>query len=151
LNNDQVSSGVWFLIGLAICLGSIQYRVGTPTSPGAGFMPILAGGAISFFSGVGFLHATLRKKRGEGWSSPLQGFRWKNALVILLSLLAYALLLVPLGFFLCTALFIAFLFRAIAPQRWPVVIGGALLSAIASYLIFGVWLKVQLPKGPFGI
>jgi len=146
-----VSSSIWFLIGLAICLGSIQYKVGTTSSPGAGFMPILAGAAISFFSVVGFLHATLRKRKGEGWSSPLHGIRWKNSLIILLSLLAYALLLVPLGFFLCTTLFLAFLFRAIVPQRWPLVIGGALLSAIISYLILGVWLKVQLPKGPLGI
>jgi hypothetical protein len=32
-----------------------------------------------------------------------------------------------------------------------VVIGVALLSAVASYLIFDIWLKAQLPKGPLGI
>lgn len=151
MNNDQVSSGLWFLVGLAVSLGSIQYKVGTPSAPGAGFMPILAGAAISFFSAVGFVQATLRMRKGERWSNPLGESRWRNSLLILVSLLAYSLLLVPLGFFVCTTLFIAFLFRAIVPQRWRVVIGGALLTAIASYLIFAVWLKVQLPRGPLGI
>ena len=151
MNNDQLSSGVWFMLGLAVCLGSLQYKLGTPASPGTGFMPFLTGVAICFFSGIGLIHAILRRKQGEGWTPLVQGLRWKNAMVILISLLAYALLMVPLGFFICTTLFIAFLLRAIVPQRWSVVIGCALLTAAASYLIFEVWLKAQLPKGPLGI
>jgi putative tricarboxylic transport membrane protein len=151
LNNDQVSSTVWFVLGLAVCLGSLQYKMGSPASPGTGFMPFLTGAAICFFSGAGLIHATLRRRKGEGWTSPLQGVRWKNAMVILISLLAYALLMVPLGFFLTTTLFIAFLLRAITPQRWSVVAAGSILTATASYLLFEVWLKAQLPKGPWGI
>lgn len=151
MNNDQASSTVWFILGLAVCLGSLQYKMGTPAAPGTGFMPFLAGAAICFFSGAGLIHATLRRRQGERWESPLRGFRWKNALVILLSLLAYALLLVPLGFFLTTILFIAFLLRAITPQRWSVVVACSILTAAASYLVFEVWLQAQLPKGPWGI
>jgi hypothetical protein len=32
-----------------------------------------------------------------------------------------------------------------------VVIACSILTAAASYLIFEVWLKAQLPKGPLGI
>jgi putative tricarboxylic transport membrane protein len=151
LNNDQLSSAVWFILGLAVCLGSLQYKLGTPAAPGTGFMPFLTGVAICFFSGIGLIHATLRKRRGEGWAPVLGGVVWKNALVILLSLAAYALLLKPLGFVISTAVFIAFLLRAIVPQRWSVVIACSILTAAASYLIFEVWLKAQLPKGPLGI
>jgi len=151
LNNDQLSGAVWFGLGLAVCLGSLQYKLGTPAAPGTGFMPFLTGLAICFFSGIGLIHATLRKRRGEGWSPVLQGVFWKNAMIILVSLLAYALLLFPLGFVITTTLFIAFLLRAIVPQRWSVVIACSILTAAASYLIFEVWLKAQLPKGPLGI
>jgi hypothetical protein len=146
-----VSSTVWFILGLAVCLGSLQYKLGTPASPGTGFMPFLAGAAICFFSGIGLIHSTLRRRQGEGWTPVLQGVFWKNALIILISLLGYALLLVPLGFVIITTLFIAFLLRAIAPQRWSVVIACSILTAAMSYLIFEIWLKAQLPKGPLGI
>jgi hypothetical protein len=151
LNNDQVSSTVWFFLGLAICWGSLQYKMGDPASPSSGFMPFLTGAAISFFSAVGFIHATLRRRKGEGWARILEGVRWRNAMIILFSLLAYALLLFPLGFFFCTILFMVFLLRAITPQRWSMVVLCALLTAAASSLIFGVWLQAQLPKGPLGI
>ncbi len=151
MNNDQLSSTVWFILGLAVCLGSLQYKLGTPASPGTGFMPFLAGAAICFFSGIGLIHSTLRRRQGEGWAPVLQGVFWKNAIIILISLLAYALLLVPLGFVITTTLFIAFLLRAIVPQRWSVVMACSILTAAISYLIFEVWLKAQLPKGPLGI
>ena len=151
MNNDQLSGAVWFGLGLAVCLGSLQYKLGTPAAPGTGFMPFLTGLAICFFSGIGLVHATLRKKQGEGWAPVLRGVIWKNAMIILVSLLAYALLLFPLGFVITTTLFIAFLLRAIVPQRWSVVIACSILTAAASYLIFEVWLKAQLPKGPLGI
>lgn len=151
MNNDQLSGAVWFGLGLAVCLGSLQYKLGTPAAPGTGFMPFLTGLAICFFSGIGLVHATLRKKQGEGWAPVLRGVIWKNAMIILVSLLAYALLLFPLGFVITTTLFIAFLLRAIVPQRWSVVIACSILTAAASYLIFEVWLKAQLPRGPLGI
>ena len=97
------------------------------------------------------IHATLRRRKGEGWTPPLRGVLWKNAMVILISMLAYALLMVPLGFFLTTTLFIAFLLRAITPQRWSIVAVCSILTAAASYLLFEVWLQAQLPKGPWGI
>jgi len=151
LNNDQLSGTVWFILGLAVCLGSLQYKLGTPAAPGTGFMPFLSGLAICFFSGIGLIHSTLRRRQGEGWAPVLQGVFWKNAMIILVSLLVYALLLVPLGFVFTTTLFIAFLLRAIVPQRWSVVIACSILTAAASYLIFEVWLKAQLPKGLLGI
>lgn len=150
MNNDQVSSGIWFLISLIICLASLQYRVGTLSSPGSGFLPFLSGLAIGFFSIVGFIHATVRKNRGEIWDSFLKGVRWEKALVILISLFAYGWLLGFIGFFLCTLLFIGFLLRVVAPQRWLLVIGGSLLITVASYVVFEVLLKAQMPKGFWG-
>jgi putative tricarboxylic transport membrane protein len=151
MNNDQVSSAVWFFIGLTVCLGSIQFKVGNLKSPGAGFMPFLSGVAIIFFSVTGFLFASIRKKQGEGWSNSMQNLQWKNSLVVLASLSIYVLLLERLGFLISTALFMAFLLRTFALYRWHLVIGGAILTAIASYALFKIWLEVQLPIGPFGI
>ncbi|MCX5839832.1 MAG: tripartite tricarboxylate transporter TctB family protein [Deltaproteobacteria bacterium] len=150
MNNDQVSSVIWFFIGLTICVASFQYKLGTFSSPSSGFMPLLSGLAICLFSLVGLIDATIRKKRGEGWTSFLKAVRWEKALIVLISLFAYGLLLKPLGFFLCTLLLMGFLFRVVVPQRWSVVTGGSFLITVAAYIVFEVLLKSELPKGFWG-
>jgi putative tricarboxylic transport membrane protein len=150
LNNDQLSAALWLGLGALIAVASLRYRLGTLASPGTGFMPFLAGLAIAFFSFIGLVHGTLRRKQGIGWKPTLRGLMWEKSLIVLAALFAYTLLLTPLGFFLCTALFVGFLLGTVKPQRWWVVIAGSLLTAMGAYGIFEVWLKAQLPKGPWG-
>jgi hypothetical protein len=91
-------------LGAIITIVSIPYDLGTLDAPGTGFLPFFAGLAISFFSIIGLVDGTLRQKKGIGWRPMMGKVRWKKSLIVLLSLLAYALLLKPLGFLLCTAL-----------------------------------------------
>ena len=150
LNNDQVSAAFWLVLGALIAIASVPCDLGTLDSPGTGFLPFLAGLAISFFSIIGLVHGSLSRKRGGGWKPVVRDVEWKKSMTVLLSLLAYALLLRPLGFLLCTLFFISFLLATVKPQRWYVVISGAIGTAIGTYGIFEVWLKAQLPKGPLG-
>jgi len=150
LNNDQVSAAVWLAVGAIIAVASLRYGLGSFDSPGTGFVPFWAGLAVSLFSCIGLVHATLKQKRGAGWRPVMRGFMWRKSLIVLAALLAYSLLLTSLGFVLCTALFMGFLLRVVKPQGWLVVIAGSVLTALGSYGIFEVWLKAQLPKGPWG-
>ena len=150
INNDQMSAAVWFALGLTITIASLPYGLGTLDSPGTGFLPFLSGLAIALFSFFGLVLATLKQRMGVGWKPVMRGLIWRKSLIVLLALLTYVWLLKPLGFSLCTALFIGFLLRAVQPQRWPVVMTGAIGAAIGAYGIFEVWLKAQLPRGPWG-
>lgn len=149
-NNDQVSAAVWVAVGAAVALGSLRYGLGSPESPGTGFLPFLAGCAIALLALTGLAQSTLERRKGVGWTPILKGGIWKKPLLVLAALLAYALLLKPLGFMLCTVLFIGFLLRIVEPQRWPVVIAGAFGTAFGAYAVFDLWLKAQLPQGPWG-
>ncbi len=151
MNHDQLSSGIFFLLGCAIALYSLQYRLGTLAAPESGLMPFLSGAAIALLGALGIVLGTLRRRRGEGWQPLFRGVAWRRGLLTTLALLGYLLLQKPLGFTLTTVLFIGFLLRAIFPQRWGVVIVTAVLTAALSYLIFEVWLQAQLPTGPLGI
>ncbi len=150
LNNDQTSAGVWLVLGIIIAISSVRYDLGTIDSPGTGFLPFLAGLAISFFSILGLVDGTLKQRSGIVWKPRMKGLMWKKSLIVFLALLSYALLLTPLGFLLCTAFFVGFLLVVVQPQRWYLVVSVAVGTAIGAYGIFEVWLKAQLPKGPLG-
>ncbi len=151
LNNDQVSSGVFFLIGLAICLGSLQYKVGSFSSPQSGLMPFMVGAFILFLSSLGFIHGTIRHRKGEIWARVRDAIFWKRNIIIILALLIYVGLLNLFGYFLCTVFFIGFMLKVVVPHRWLTVIVVSFLTATISYLIFVVFLKAQLPEGLLGI
>jgi len=151
VSHDQLSSGLFFLLGCVICLYSLQYRLGTLAAPESGLMPFLSGAAMALLAALGFILGTLRRLRGERWRPLFRGVAWRRGVLTLIALLAYLLLQTRLGFTLTTVLFIGFLLRAIFPQRWTVVIVTSVLTAAIAYLVFEVWLQAQLPMGPFGI
>jgi hypothetical protein len=150
VNNDQASAYFWVILGLAVALFSTKYGLGTPESPGTGFMPFLAGLAIFFLAAIGAVHGLLPGKKTAPWKPIFNNVSWKKSSIVLAALIAYVLLLRPLGFTLCTALFIAFLMRVVEPQKWPAVAAGAIGTALGAYGIFELWLKAQLPRGPWG-
>jgi len=80
----------------------------------------------------------------------MKGAMWGRALLTVGALLVYAFLLTSLGFTLCTALCVSFLFRIGKFYRWPVAIAGGIVTAFAIYGLFVALLKVQLPRGPWG-
>ncbi len=80
------------------------------------------------------------------------GLKWNwrkslTPLLTLMTLLAYILLLEPLGFVLTTFVCLLLLFKLSEPRKWlmPMVLSG--VTAVLSYLIFSVWLQSSFPKG----
>jgi hypothetical protein len=57
-------------------------------------------------------------------------------------------LLELLGYPLATFLLVLVALRLMEPRGWAVTLGIAAAAAIASFVVFAVWLKVPLPPGP---
>jgi hypothetical protein len=144
-NRDQGASLFFLGLGIAITLASLRYQFGSISKPGPGFIGLWAGVAISFLAAIGFFANWKKKKESEG--EYFLGPFWYKALVILLSMVAYAFLIEFLGFLICTFLFMFVLLKIIGAHNWKVVFSGSLVTAIVAYLIFHVWLKTQLPMG----
>ena len=77
-------------------------------------------------------------------------FRWWNIAVIIAAILAYALALETLGFFICTFIFVGLLLKVVEPQPWKVAIVGGLIAAVSSVIVFNVLLQSRIPSGIFG-
>ena len=148
-NNDQRSSLIWLIIGLAILFYSGKYGLGQMSSPGPGFVPFLSGLVI-----VGLALIVFFQQFGNGVREGLEGLwrqkDWPVTLKVMGALTLYAIFLQTVGFLLVTFLLVLYLFRAIEPLGWRKVIAGALGTAFSAYLIFDFWLQAQLPRGIFG-
>jgi len=130
---------------------SLHYGLGTLNAPETGFVPFAAGLAIFTLALIGFVVSTLRQREGVRWKSPMpEGAKEERLLLAIGSLFAYSLLLTPLGFTLCTAIFVGVLLRMGKTHSWTVAIAGGIVTALSTYGIFGALLNVQFPKGPWG-
>lgn len=146
---DRISSVFWLVFSLVVAIESYRLDLGTLHSPQAGFLPFVGGIALGTLSLI-LLISTLRPKpkiseKGEDITFNRQTF--PKVLYVAISLFVYGILLTPLGFVLDTIILIGILLIVVEPQKWYVVIIGAISAPFISYLIFDVLLKVQLPKG----
>lgn len=148
---DIFSSLFWALLGAGICYGGWDLELGSLHDPGSGFMFFWVGIIIIGLS-LSILVRALREKGRAGEMKALwSGVQWKKIVAVLLALYLYAYGFNLLGFLLSTILLLIFLFKAVEPQRWSTAVWGAILSAVAAYAVFRVWLGTQLPRGILGI
>jgi len=146
---DQFSSIFWLILGLAVVYGSNRLGLGTLTHPGPGFLSFWCGIFLAALSVPVFIKGAKMRRAGDEakfekqWSE----VRWSKSVYVVLSTLAYALAFTYVGFLLGTTLLLIFLFKAIEPEKWTIAVGSAILASLISFLVFGLWLDVQLPRG----
>jgi len=144
VSRDRASALVWLIVAILVAFQSVALKLGTLARPGPGFFPFWGAVVLAVLSLVLFVGSRTTRPARPG---PAE--RSWTPLVVAGALLAYVLLLEPLGFGTVTFLFLLLLFRLV---RKPWLAGGlaALAGAAASHVLFQVWLKTQLPRGPFG-
>jgi putative tricarboxylic transport membrane protein len=150
-SRDIISSLFWMTMGIGVCYGGYDLELGTLHDPGSGFMFFWVGSVMIGLSLSILIRAT-RKKAIKGelkilWTE----IRWKKIVSVLVALFLYAYAFAFLGFILSTVLLLTFLFKAVEPQRWSWAIMGAVISTLAAYGVFQLWLGSQLPRGLLGI
>src|SRR5215472_13350187 len=146
MSRDLTSALFWLVIAIFFSIeGFTHLKLGTLHQPGPGFFPFWAGVALGLLSLISLFNS-LRKTD----KLSLSGIKSWKLLLVAGALLAYLLLLETLGFVTITFLFLFLLLR-LEYKGWVFSAVSALLGALASYAIFQLWLKTQLPTGPFGI
>ncbi len=107
------------------------------------------GGIImATFAAITFFQAARRGKKevGEKEVSFLTP-KWPKLVAMLIILMAYALLLESLGFIAITFIALICLLKSVESTKWRIALVEASLATFVSYTLFGLWLKVPLPKG----
>jgi len=148
--HQRMGSIFWLIIGIYVVIAAYRLGLGRLYKPGPGFIFFLAGVLLTILSSIDLLGDFIRKpemdKDKEGVSI-WRGFRWHKVLLVLAGLIVYVILFNTLGFFLSTFLLMFFLFKAVEPTKWWIAIASSLITALISYALFKVWLKVPFPMG----
>lgn len=151
MKKDIFSSLFWLFIGVGVCYGGYDLKLGTFHDPGSGFIFFWVGIIMVGLSLIIFIQTfRLGPKVGE-IKSLWSGVRWKKIISVLLALFLYGYIFTSLGFILSTVLLLIFLFKTVEPQKWSIAFTGAILSALVCYGVFQLWLGSSLPKGLLNI
>jgi putative tricarboxylic transport membrane protein len=144
---DRLPSAVLLAFGLVALEEARRLRFGSIARPGPGFFPVVLAAAFSLVC----LALLVGAIRGRGEEAPAAApLGWPKIAAAMAALFVYALVLEVVGFVAATFALLLFFFRALERQRWPLALAGSLVTALLTYLIFKVWLHVQLPASPGG-
>jgi hypothetical protein len=147
---DQLGSLFWLVISIIVCVESIRARVGTFKNPGPGFLLLWAGVILGIFAIILLTTSILRKRVEDKITNPFKGLDLWKIILVMASLFAYSFLLSWGGYIIMTFGLMVFLFSAIRRGRVWIDVTIALITVLASYIVFFKWLGIQLPRGIFG-
>ena len=145
---DQISSGFWLLISLAVFVESIRLGIGTLHNPGRGFLTFGASGILGILSLVLFAQASIRRE--EVQHEPLFAGNWQRILFVIVVLSLYSWSMPMLGYLISTFVLMTLLFWILEKKKVGWVFVSSLLSTVVTYLVFSKWLNCQFPEGLFG-
>jgi len=142
----DIISGLFLLtLSIAICIGSLQLKVGTFTSPGSGFFPLFTGLMLGIFSILILIEAVKLKKEDISFWMP--NANKSGIYLTFLLIFLYALLLEWLGFIATSLLFFFLISRLVFYLRWVTSSLFAIITSFGIYFIFTILLRAPLPKG----
>lgn len=148
---DVVTAVIIFLLGVVVIVES--WRLGTrwgDDGPQAGYFPFYIGLLLCISSIANFVNA-LRAPGGESFVSVAS---LKMILAVLIPTTVYVGLIagigpIPgIGIYVASVLFIALFMKWLGKYGWLMTVAVSITVPVVFFLLFEVWFKVPLPKGP---
>ena len=143
---------IWILTGGVIGVLSWQIGLGSFQEPGAGFVAFAAGISLVVIGLIMILSKALAggpSNKDHDGHRPLLTLPKFRLVYTVLVIAGYGLVLQPLGYITTTFLAMFGLFFDRGTHRFLPSVLASLLTVVLTYLIFGTWLRVQLPRGIF--
>ena len=136
-----------FAIGAIVMWDSVRLGASwADDGPQAGYFPFYVGLLICLSTGVVFFRALAARSRGA------HAFVSRGQLLLVLKMLvptiAYVVLIKFLGIYVASTLYIAFFMKWLGRYPWAKTVGVAVGVSVVFFLLFELWFKVPLPKGP---
>ena len=137
----------WLCVGIAATFSSTHYSLGSFSDPGPGTLPFLLGLVFILLALIYLVKSVLVRAPVDPTTTFAIGAGWRKAASVVVALLVSAIVFESLGFLITVFLLITISMLLMEPQRWRLAVFMGLASSLGSYVIFDIWLKVQLPRG----
>jgi len=114
--------------------------------PQAGYFPFYVGLLICISAAVTFLRAlTIRPERDTVF---VEKGQLRLVLAVLVPTAVYAALIGWIGIYVASVVFIAYFMRRLGQYPWWKVASVSVGNSVFFFVIFEIWFKIPLPKGP---
>jgi hypothetical protein len=153
-NQKDFFSGLLFMaLGAGFAWSASHYTVGGAAHMGPGYFPLMLGAVLTVLGGIILFKALVFETEDGG---RITGWAWRPVVFVVLANAVFGVLmgglsfvgLPPLGLMLAVFVLTVLSAKASTAFRWKEVLLLALVLTIASYVLFIVWLKLQLPLWP---
>ena len=141
-------AALFFICGAIVITDSVRLGFGWQDvhGPRPGYFPFYIGLLICIASLVNIVHA-LRVPAAQNKTFVEVG-QLKMVLTVLVPTSIYVVAVTWIGIYVASAAFIAFFMRWLGKYVWWKVIAVSVVTVVVFYVIFEIWFKVPLPKGP---
>ena len=148
---DAITAIIIFLIGAVVIWDSS--RLGAKwgsDGPEAGYFPFYIGLILCVASMVNF-YSAIREKSSDSFVSVSS---LKMILSVIVPTIFYVCLiggvgpLPALGIYVASTIFIALFMKWLGKYAWPITVAVSVGVPVVFFVLFEIWFKVPLPKGP---
>ena len=151
----MVTAAIIFIVGAVVVVDS--YRLGSKWAsdgPESGYFPFYIGLILCLASLVNFHSAFRAMKSEDGDETFVTRGAFKLVLSVVLPTIVYVAAIggvgpIPgMGIYLASAIFIGVFMLWLGKYGWGKTIGVSTCVPVVFFVMFEVWFKVPLPKGP---
>jgi hypothetical protein len=152
---DAVTAVLIFVIGAVVIWDS--YRLGSKwgsDGPESGYFPFYIGAILCAASVINFVNALREKSVADGGESFVSRGSFRMVMSVMVPTVIYVVAIggigaIPgIGIYVASAIFIAVFMLWLGKYGWGKTVSVSLAVPIVFFLMFEIWFKVPLPKGP---
>ena len=144
---EIATAGFFLVLGAIVIFDSLRLGMGwKEDGPQAGYFPFYIGVIICVSALVNLVAALVAAKKKAAVFVGVG--QLKLVLSVLLPTALYAGLIGWIGIYVASALFVALFMRWLGKYPWWKVAAVSIGNSVVFFLVFEIWFKLPLPKGP---
>jgi len=144
---EGITAAVFLTLGAIVIFDSVRLGYGwKEDGPQAGYFPFYLGIIMCVSSLINLVVALVALKAKD--QTFVERGQLKLVLSVLLPSAVYVGAIGWIGIYVASALFVAFFMRWLGNYAWWKVAAVSVGNSVVFFLIFEVWFKIPLPKGP---